>query len=168
MKEYSYKNGARIAIAVDAQVFGETLDKLQARDGKVTPEALLKEAMPKRSPIHNVFNWDDTEAARQWRLWQARASIREVCVKVLEVPEHPPIRAYVHTEHSYQPIEVVAEHIDLYAEAVGEMKGKIKMLGRSISELEVVARSKMPDKIKSIVALQAAFERVDTLVDTLH
>jgi hypothetical protein len=57
----------------------EILGKIaQKHGGTLTPEQVLKAAAPKSSPLHQHFQWDDTEAARQYRLMQAGQLIRRV------------------------------------------------------------------------------------------
>lgn len=46
--------------------------------GTLTPEQVLTAAKPKSSPLHQHFQWDDTEAARQYRMIQAGQLIRRV------------------------------------------------------------------------------------------
>ena len=36
----------------------------------------MERARPKTSPLHSRFTWDDSEAAHQYRIWQARQLIR--------------------------------------------------------------------------------------------
>jgi hypothetical protein len=47
---------------------------------------VVREASVVSSPLHGHFNWDDTEAAHQWRLQQARQLIR-VTVETLPYDE---------------------------------------------------------------------------------
>jgi len=54
------------------------LDELRDRDGDVFPEAVVKKARNPKSAMHHRFNWDDSEAAHQYRLIQARNLITEV------------------------------------------------------------------------------------------
>ena len=44
--------------------------------GLLTPECVVHAAALPQSPLHNAFTWDDSEAAEQYRLWQARQLIR--------------------------------------------------------------------------------------------
>lgn len=46
--------------------------------GLLIPEKVVEEAKPEDSPLHSQFNWDDTEAARQYRIYQAKNLIRTV------------------------------------------------------------------------------------------
>jgi hypothetical protein len=50
--------------------------------GMLKPEHIIKEAESPKHPLHSRFEWDDTEAAYQHRLWQARQLI-SVCVEVI-------------------------------------------------------------------------------------
>lgn len=52
-------------------------------DGILRPETVVAEARPRKSPLHNQFVWNDTKAAHEYRLWQARHLIR-VVVEVIE------------------------------------------------------------------------------------
>lgn len=48
----------------------------------LTPEIVVEEAAPAVSPLHSFFEWDDSEAARRFRLQQAAGLIRSVKVRV--------------------------------------------------------------------------------------
>ena len=68
--KYKYKNKA--FTAVKAQIVGDTLEELfEINDGVVIPSTVVKAARPKRSPIHNCFEWDNNVAARKYRESQA-------------------------------------------------------------------------------------------------
>ena len=45
-------------------------------DGLLKPEDVVEAARPPKSPLHDRFTWDDSEAARQFRLVEARNLIR--------------------------------------------------------------------------------------------
>ena len=168
MKEYSFVPGARFAKGVSAEVVGKALEEIQEKDGKVTAEALLKKAKAKKSPLHGLFEWDTDKAAQEFRLYQARNVIREVHVTIKKLPDQGPVRAFVHTSKAYQPIEVVAAEVDLYGEAIGELKGKIDGLKQTISALATVAAMQKPEKVAAIAALSKAFVHVDKAVVLLN
>lgn len=44
--------------------------------GRLVPQAVVDESRPKTAPLHSQFEWDDSKAAEQHRLWQARQLIR--------------------------------------------------------------------------------------------
>lgn len=51
--------------------------------GVLKPESVVEEARPKSSPLHKRFTWDNSKAAHEYRLWQARQLIR-VVVETIE------------------------------------------------------------------------------------
>ena len=70
------------------------LKKIAAKHGgKLYPRDVVEEARNPESPLHKSFEWDDTAAAEQWRIEQARRLI-QVSVTVLEGSKEP-IRAFV-------------------------------------------------------------------------
>jgi len=48
----------------------------------LTAETIVEEAKNKKSCLHDLFVWDDTKAAHQWRLQQARVFINEIKILV--------------------------------------------------------------------------------------
>lgn len=57
------------------------LEVIRARDGgELTPEAVVDHARARTSPLHRLFEWDDTEAARRFRLDQARLLLRSYTI----------------------------------------------------------------------------------------
>lgn len=67
---------------------------LKSQHGELVPaEAVVDYARDESTALHAYFDWDDTEAARKWRLEQARAVIR-MTVEVIS-NDLPPVRAFV-------------------------------------------------------------------------
>jgi hypothetical protein len=60
--------------------------KIESEKG-LTAEKLLQEASKKLSPLHDLFEWDDSEAAHLYRLQQARVVINEIKV-IIENKEY--------------------------------------------------------------------------------
>lgn len=60
----------------------QELQRIAQRNGGVLqPKAVVEAARDTASPLHDQFQWDDSEAAEQYRLWQARRLIRvTVCL----------------------------------------------------------------------------------------
>lgn len=54
----------------------------ERNSGIITPEIVLDAAKRKSSPLHPFFNWDDTKAAREYRLIQAAQLIRRIKVTI--------------------------------------------------------------------------------------
>jgi hypothetical protein len=63
----------------DAKVIGKHLEKLSKQlKRELTAKDVLDDARNRTSPIHSFFEWNDGEAAEQYRLGQARGLIRSV------------------------------------------------------------------------------------------
>lgn len=144
-----------------------------ADKGTLSPEAVVKAAKAKGSPLHDYFDWDDTEAARCWRLAQAGHLIRRVRVRLVESKQEP-IRAFVSLTSDrtagrpgevsgsgvYRPIERVLGDVELRAQllddALHEMRAFKSKYSR-LSELREVF-SAMDAAIQKQLAVKAARE----------
>ncbi len=93
-QRYGWRDGSR-SRRMDVGKVAPVLKALERKHGVLTPEQVLREATKKSSPLHKWFEWDDTEAARLYRMTQARELIRAVTVIVTEGDEYT-IRAFVH------------------------------------------------------------------------
>jgi len=60
----------------------ERLEQLEQASGNLSPDAVVADAADITSPLHDFFEWDDTAAAQQYRLGQARLLIRRVKIQV--------------------------------------------------------------------------------------
>jgi len=53
------------------------LESIRKKNGGILrAEDVVTAARPINHPLHSRFTWDNTEAAKQYRLWQAREMIR--------------------------------------------------------------------------------------------
>ncbi len=76
---------------VKAQAAGEAVEGIIGKHGGVTAEILLREATKKRSALHSCFEWNDTIAAQNYRLDQARYILRQIEV-IIEREDKEPLR----------------------------------------------------------------------------
>lgn len=61
----------------------QRLERIRQRNGGVlTPDGVVKDARDPKSPLHEHFTWDDSLAAHQYRLDQARTLIRIIHYEV--------------------------------------------------------------------------------------
>lgn len=60
----------------------DLLEAIYQDRGALTPALVVEEATPVGAPLHPFFEWDDTKAAHEHRLSQARHLIRSVRVQV--------------------------------------------------------------------------------------
>jgi hypothetical protein len=65
------------------QLYGKELDKIsQKNNGTLTPTDVVDEARDMNNPLHEVFEWDNSEAADRYRLQQARQLINHITVDI--------------------------------------------------------------------------------------
>lgn len=87
----------------DAVVIGKELVRLE-KTGRLTTERVVREAADPQSKIHGYFNWDDSEAAHEYRKYQARWLMSSVVV-VYDVPD-----GHVETRGWFNVTEQVNAH----------------------------------------------------------
>ena len=85
-----------IEYSVNAQVVGETIEKIEQTHGECTASLLLDEARSEKSNLHPLFEWDDTVAAEKYRLTQATKYITAIAVVFKDKKDNEPntIRAF--------------------------------------------------------------------------
>ena len=96
-----------------AATIGAHLEMLREQgNGELRPSDIVKDARHNNSPLHALFEWDDTAAAEQHRLHQARGLIRAV-VAIYRSDDRPDIRtrAYVHIQEHGSPHYREATHV---------------------------------------------------------
>lgn len=111
---YEFKEGARFQAGAlqDAKAVGAHLEMLRKQfRGELTPDDVLKDAKHNNSPLHSFFEWDDSKAAEQHRLSQARGLIRAV-VAIYRDEERTArkVTAFVHINEPGAPHYRSTEH----------------------------------------------------------
>ena len=88
--KFVFKEKARAP--VPAKIVGRELERIrQEHGGRLRPEHVIEEAQDENHPLHPCFEWDDSEAARLYRLEQASYLIRSVDV-ILIKPDNTELR----------------------------------------------------------------------------
>lgn len=114
IKKYYARTGAPFK-GEHVQQIGEFIEGVENR----TTENILNEIRSNPSHvIHDYIEWDDNKAADSYRLGQVRNIVSHVEVKILDVEEKAPVRAFqsVTIENSkvnervYVPIDYVFDH----------------------------------------------------------
>lgn len=132
------------------------LQKLDQRDGGLTPSAVIKDAQRPDSPLHDRFEWDDKLAAQGHRLEQARDLIRsfrvtvQVGVTVIRPPQWIRDPARGSKEQGYRQITSFRSRSETAREAV------MSEFGRARSALEraknIAATLNIADDIDQLLA----------------
>lgn len=99
----------------------DALQRLYDSHGLLTKPMVVEAARPAQSPLHDEFDWDDSEAAERWRLEQAGQLFRRIKVVITQPePKSATVnvdtsshRAWVNipSRHGYVPLTVaVVDH----------------------------------------------------------
>ena len=96
-----YKWKSSYAPSIPAEKVGKVFEKIEKKNGELTPALVLEEARPEKSILHSVFEWRDDVAAEKYRLEQASYLIRAMVIEVEDETEEPyEVRAYVNVSES--------------------------------------------------------------------
>jgi len=152
---YKFREGFHVK--GDPQKVGETLESLRARNGgRLTPEDVVVEAAKRRSVLGQYFEWDDSEAARKYRLSQAGYLIRAVVLcPSQDEPSFEPVRAFVSVGGSADEPPTSFTHI---RQAMQDERLRGEVLGRAKTEL-VAWRTRYAD----LQAFAGVFAAVDAM-----
>lgn len=114
---YEFSEGCRLQSGAPADKdaangVGQHLEQLRERfKGELTPKDVIDDAKNHNSPLHAYFEWDDGEAAEQWRLQQARSLIRAVvAVYVDDAEPARRVQAFVHVPEAGAPHYRATDH----------------------------------------------------------
>ena len=116
----------------------------QSSGGTLNPVVVVREARRKSSVLHDYFEWDDSRAAYEFRLEQARKLIR-VCIR--EIPECPdePVRAYVSLQddrgrNGYRSITDVMSDDRLREKLLAEARRDMSLFRQKYAVLKELAQ----------------------------
>lgn len=147
MRVYQWKSGSRLE-HLDAQAVGQELEAIQARDGGITPSAVVEAARPPESTMHGAFEWDDAKAAEEYRREQARHLLRSIVVVRVEQAEIRPVRAFVVVSREtgdntkttqYLDIGTVMQDEELRRQALEAAKRELAAFRRKYEDLQELA-----------------------------
>jgi hypothetical protein len=150
------------------------LDRIaKENDGLLRPEDVVAFAKNKKTALHQCFNWNDTEAAHQYRLWQAREVIQ---VHVITLPHtQETYRAFVslrgdrHDEGGYRATTEVLNDKELSRIMLDEALQDFENLKRKYSVLQAELQSIFAaiDKVKSRAKAKAVYHDISASRGTI-
>lgn len=136
------------AIAAEMQVIADQKDVL-------LPEDVVEAARNPNSTMHSFFEWDDTEAARSFRLVQARWLIRSVEIVV----ERYDAKTTIAPAYSFQGKQGYVS-----TQAVIRTEGRLSVAIRTLksceSQLERCAVPELDEAVSMLRALRSQLEAV--------
>ena len=139
---------------VSAQEAGEELARIECEHGGLTPELVVDASRAESAPLHPVFEWNDKKAAERYRIVQAGSLIRNVTVKIEEVPRMEPVRAFVNVA----PVGKRKGVFVSIKNAMDDADSRETVIARALAELE-----KVKEKYASLHELADVFAEIDRL-----
>lgn len=130
------------------------LERIRARNkGILTPDDVVMDARDESSPLHAFFTWDDTEAAHQFRLDQARTLIRNVKVEVTTTTNRVAAPYYIRdprvlpSQQGYGSVAEIRDESNVAADALRyEFDRVIGSLERAVSIADALGMADRVDE----------------------
>ena len=171
MKKYKWKYSPSQNSGISAQVVGKELERLEKKySGALLPSTIVKEATPKKSKLHDCFEWNNKKAGDAHRITQARELLRKIVV-VYEEPKgggkrnvnitvEKEIRGFwpiksPHNSGYYTRLENVIQDDELRENVFEQIRVELK------------AVKKKYDSFKSSKALQKVWDVIEALDEEL-
>ena len=137
----------------------KALSALNDAHGRLTTDIVLEAATNAESPLHKVFEWDDTAAAHAHRVWQARKLIKSVRIERPDgdlTPRYMSIK--IENERWYEDISLIVQDRDKYLSVLADIDTTIKDLEHRVesliqlqdSRLTGLGTTKLRDGIQSL------------------
>lgn len=148
--QYSYKPGAQLKVSAD--IAGQVCQHLE-ESGGLTAKRLLDASRPVDAPLHDEFEWDDSEAAEKYREHQAAHIIRCIVVRPEQVAKEP-VRAFINVsdeKRSYRSLDVVLNTTNMREQMLGQALKDLKAF-----EVKYSTLSELAEVFEAIHQLQEA------------
>ena len=182
--EYTLRRNRGHFNGIPAQVIGEELDRIcKQNGGTLEASKVVDEARDKNAPLHPAFEWDDSKAAEEYRVGQARMIIRVVIRTDDADGNQSRTRQYIHIpkrlstndndsrEGSYHPISAVIESPDLYAAALSALSAKLRAANDAVEELQnaaIASKTVNKNQLAAIEILVQTMQAATAAVASLH
>ena len=114
-------------------------------DGILMPEHVVEAARPSHHPLHDRFEWDDTEAAHQYRIDQARRIIRVTVTMLPAMKGQRVVRSYTSLTPDrekgggYRETVVVLSNPDMRKQMLADAMDELRVFRRKYSILTELA-----------------------------
>jgi len=131
--EYAWKKGFPWANRADPQAVANRILELSSQDKHPTAWDVLEDGRRIDAPHHNIFEWEDSVAAEQYRLEQAGHILRSVVIVRTDTTDAKrPIRAFVHV---VPPEQKGAAYVGII-EAMNNPEMRRQVLEKALDELD--------------------------------
>lgn len=146
----------------------DSLRETLRREGKLTTSGVLKMASDPASPLHNLFEWDDSKAAHQYRLDQARHTIKLMNLKI-ESPEDKIVHVpSINQEGEYKTAINVVGNVSDFELALTNALKRLKSSEIAVSDLHALATKESPDKAGILAIALKGLNTAESALNKLH
>ena len=138
------------------------------KDGQLTTSGILREAKKKTSPLHNLFEWDDSVAAKQYRKQQAMQLIKRANVSIEAAEDkiiHVPVKR---GEGAYKTTKTVVNNISEFDAALSAALKSLSAAEHTVEILKEVAEDESPDNAGILAIALEGLKTCNTALRTLH
>ena len=134
-------------------------------DNALHAEDVVSAARDPISPLHGKFEWEDSKAAQQYRLWQARKLIASVTIKL---PDGQPVRKYINVTvgpaaRQYEPVVLVVQDEDKFTAVLNETLRDLHKIQGKVEGL----RQMVEHNAKQVAAVDVIASKATDLVTTV-
>lgn len=130
-----WKSGFESLFHADAQLVAEEIMDIGE---SATPEQIVNRAEDKSTELHKCFTWEDTEAAKKWRLQEARQVVNHLVVRRSpKEDKKTEVRLFHKTDNNdgYKPVTVIVRKQDEYTSMLQRALGELKAFQKKYSIL---------------------------------
>lgn len=134
-----------LAKGVDPSRAAEELHRLQDIYGQLSPEIIVNEAKNPNSILHPVFEWNNTKAAFNYRLQQARILLNNIQIKLITDGETREISVFEVTtfKDGYKSIDTFSpDNIEYVKDSIKQqleyLRNKLKLYKEFNEILELI------------------------------
>lgn len=127
------------------QIAAELQNIAAENDNILNPRDVVEFARNPETALHSQFEWNDSAAAEEYRLWQARQIIRVTVT--MEAPENdPPRRVFVsmmgdrNADGGYRLLRDVLSDDDMRARLLMEAKAEMVTFRKKYAQLSELAK----------------------------
>lgn len=105
------------------EIYKQELIKIHKTQGLTAPN-VVEVARDKKNPLHSRFEWNDTAAAEQYRLYQARILINSIEVEIVSLPQEPRAAYFesvvIENKRRYVPQFEILSNDDLRVQVIND------------------------------------------------
>lgn len=156
-KKFSWKDGARFK--VDADTVGQELERLYNKHDLVTAEILLDAARDEDSPLHNLYEWDDSIAAEKWRKHQSRTILYSLRVTEVDGDKPRIMNVAIRLEdgrRGYQKTSIAVQDKTLWEQVMDDTRKDLMGVQERLENLIAVETA---DKRRTATAIRDSVDK---------